>query len=420
MRAPLSLCLLLLACTAERTSRSGRPEPGSVAQNSNQRQERIRRVEEGLLPSHGKGQPTSPMKLAERMRFFEVPGVSIAVIDDGRVEWARGHGVLEAGKGDPVSADALFQACSLSKPIAAMAALYLVERGQLDLDEDVNRKLVTWKVPDNELTRQQKVTLRRLLSHTAGLTVSGLPGYAFGEDVPTLPQILDGKKPANSEPVQVDTVPGTAWRYSGGGYLVLQQLMIDVSGRPFADLMREVVLERLGMKHSTFQQSLPPSLRRQTARGHHEHGTVVKGGWHRYPEMAVAGLWTTPSDLAVLAIELQKARAGRSNKVLSRRMANEMFSGQMRDFPVAMVSERYGRLITNQGLGFRLEGAGRAARFSHHGGNVGYTCFIVVYLDRGQGAVVMTNSDNGRELIQEIVRSIAKEYGWPEYPLTAE
>lgn len=350
------------------------------------------------------------------MRFYKVPGISIAVIDVGRVEWARGYGVLELSTKRPVTPDTLFQACSISKPIAAIAALRLVEQGKLNLDTDVNQKLVSWKIPENEFTKEKKVTLRRLLSHTAGITVSGLPGYAVEKAVPNLLQILNGIAPANSKPIRVDIEPGSQWRYSGGGFLVLQQLLIDVAGKPFAELMREMVLEKLEMKNSTYQQPLPRSLTVRAARGYHEDGAMVKGGWHIYPEMAAGGLWSTASDLARVAIELQNSKAGKSNKVLSPRMANEMLSDQMDQFPVAMVSKRYGREIRNQGLGFRLEGTGRAARFSYHGGKVGYTCFIVAYTETGQGAVVMTNSDNGVELIQEIIRSIAKEYHWLDYP----
>ncbi len=378
--------------------------------------DRIRRVEAGLIPVDDKGQPTSPATLADRMRHYGIPGVSIAVINEGKVEWERGYGVADAGSKQPVTPDTLFQACSLSKPIAGMAALELVEENKLNLDQDVNQKLTSWKVPDNEFTLQEKVTLRRLLTHTSGLTVSGLRGYTVNEPLPTLLQILDGVKPANSIPIRVDTVPGTKWRYSGGGFLVLQQLLIDITGKPFAELMHDRVLRKLGMRHSTYDQSLPEALRKRAARGHLENGEVVEGGWHIYPEMAAGGLWSTPSDLALVAIELQRSKAGKSNKVLSAKMANEMLSDQMKDFPVATVSQRYRREIRNQGLGFRLEGAGRAARFSHHGGNVGYTCFIVAYSETGQGAVVMTNSDNGPEFIQEVIRSIAREYRWLDYP----
>ena len=368
--------------------------------------------ENDLLFSTANGQSLSNKKLLDRMQADKIPGLSIAVINDGKLEWARGYGELEVGNNKPVTTDTLFQACSISKPVTAMAVVYLVQQGKLDLDEDVNQKLVSWKIPENEFTRDQKVTIRRLLSHSAGVTVSGFRGYSSDEQVPTLHQILDGVEPANSVHLRVDTIPGTQWRYSGGGFTVLQQLLIDVTGKPFPEIMQNLVLQKLEMKQSTFQQPLPINLRAQAARGHEENGEKVNGDYFIYPELAAAGLWTTPSDLARFAIELQKSKAGESNIVLSVDMTNLMLSDQMEDFPMEMVSQRYDREIRNQGLGFRLEGDGRSARFSHHGGNMGYRCFIVAYSDTGQGAVVMTNSDNGFELIQKIIRNIAKEYSW--------
>jgi CubicO group peptidase (beta-lactamase class C family) len=384
----------------------------SSTRNSRKLQERIHRVENGLLPLSS----SSPQRLSDRMAFYKTSAVSIAVINNGRLEWARGYGVLEAGSNHHVTTATLFQACSISKPIAAMVALQLVEQGKLDLDEDINKKLASWKMPENDFTKEQKVTLRRLLSHTAGTTVTGLRGYAADEQIPTFRQILEGIKPANSEPIGVAAVPGTRWRYSGGGFIVLQQLLTDVLQKPFPEIMNEAVLRKLRMKQSTYQQPLPVSLRAQAAKGHQTSGEKFKGDWFIYPEMASGGMWATPSDLARIVIELQQAIAGRSNRILSRKMANEMLSDQMQDFPVALVSQRYGRPIRNQGLGFRLEGEGRSARFSHHGGNTGYRCFLVAYNHLGQGAIVMTNSDNGAELVQEVVRTIAREYGWPDYP----
>lgn len=401
LKLSIALFLLLISCFP------GESQPSD---------ERIRRVENGLIPLDQNRQPGQPAKLAERMRFYNVPGVSIAVINRGELEWARGYGVLEAETPEPVTAATLFQACSISKPVTAVGVLALVQQKKLVLDEDVNQKLMTWKVPENQFTKEKPVTLRRLLSHTAGVTVSGFIGYATDEPVPTLQQTLDGVKPANSQPIRVDSAPGFQWRYSGGGFMVVQQLLIDVTGERFPELMSRLVLQKVGMKNSTFEQPLPARLAARAARGHRETGEMVKGNWHIYPEMAAGGLWTTPSDLARLVIELQRSNAGKSEEILSAQTTREMFTGQMKDFPVATVSERYQRQITNQGLGFRLEGNGAGARFSHHGGNEGYRCFIVAYVNSGQGAIVMTNSDNAFDLIQEIIRSIAKEYRWPDYP----
>ena len=229
-------------------------------------EERIARVENGLRkPNRLKGSPAEPMKLAERMEHYKVPGVSVAVIHAGRVEWARGYGQRDVESGAPVTAETLFQAASLSKGVAAAVAMRLVEQGRLRLDEDVNAKLRSWKVPDNEFTQTEKVTLRRLLSHNAGLTVHGFPGYAQGAAVPALVQLLDGKLPANTAAVRVTKAPGSGFSYSGGGYEVMQLLLEDVTGRPFEDLARKLILDPLGMKLSAYEQPLGEERARNAA-----------------------------------------------------------------------------------------------------------------------------------------------------------
>ncbi|MDQ3606311.1 MAG: beta-lactamase family protein [Gemmatimonadota bacterium] len=388
----LLCCVLFLAACA-----TSAPAPAPLADAV---AERIQRVENGLLTSNViAGEPLAGMPLAERMRFYDTPGVSIAVINDGRIEWARGYGVAEAGGAQPVDTATLFQAASISKPVAAMAALRLVEQGRLSLDEDVNGRLVSWKVPENGHTREQKVTLRRLLSHSAGLTVHGFRGYAAGEPVPTLLQLLDGASPANSAAVRADVVPGSLWRYSGGGTSVAQQLMTEVTGSPFPELMRELVLGPVGMVHSTYEQPLPVARAAKAATGHRGDGMPVAGKWHTYPEMAAAGLWTTPSDLARLALEVQRPLRGENGGVLSPRMTREMLTLQSGEY----------------GLGFGLAGEGRAARFSHGGANEGFRAHFVAFRETGQGAVVMTNSDNGAALASEILRAVAREYGWDAF-----
>jgi len=362
--------------------------------------ERILRVESGLLPAVvAKGEPAEGYSIAERMEHYNVPGVSVAVINNGEIEWAKGYGVIEVGSDQAVDSETLFQAASISKPVAAMAALRLVEEGVLNLDEEVNLKLASWKIPENEFTANTKVTLRHLLSHTGGLTVNGFPGYAASAEVPTLVQILDGVEPANTDPIRVDTEPGTIWRYSGGGITVAQQLMIDVSGKPFPALMKETVLEPVGMSRSTYEQPLPEALAGNAARAHGGDGSMIEGRWHTYPEMAAAGLWTTPSDLARFAIELMKSYAGESNKVLSQEMAAEMLTEQMDGY----------------GLGISVGGQGEWTQFSHGGSNEGYRCYFGAYTSKGMGAAVMTNGNSGSDLASEILRSIAREYGWPDF-----
>ncbi|HEY9283527.1 MAG TPA: serine hydrolase [Pyrinomonadaceae bacterium] len=360
-------------------------------------EERIRRVEAGLLQAAYVKGTTAALPLAERMKFYRIPGVSVAVVNEGRVEWARGFGVKDAATNEPVTTETLFQAGSISKPVAALAALRLVEDGKLSLDEDVNAKLVTWRVPENEFTKEQKVTLRRLLTHNAGLTVHGFPGYAAGAPVPTVVQILNGEKPANTAAIRVDTVPGRVWRYSGGGYTVMQQLIADVAKKPFAEVAKQLVLDPAGMRHSTYEQPLPARLAAQAATAHRA-GVPLKGRFHAYPEMAAAGLWTTPTDLAVLAVELQHALAGKSNKIISKEMAAQMMSRQFQDW----------------GLGPAVEVRGGVVKFSHGGVDEGFEAFWVGYGD-GRGAAVMTNGDRGSALANEVLRSIAREYGWDDF-----
>jgi len=363
-------------------------------------EERIRRVEEGLMQTVSiAGRPAEKFKLSDRMKHFHVPGVSIAVIEDGAISWTHAYGVVEARSTHPVTPETLFQAASISKPVAATAALQFVQDGRLSLDEKVNKYLKSWHVPDNEFTKDEKVTLQRLLSHSAGLTVHGFPGYESGVLLPSLPQILDGEKPANTAPVRVDTVPGTHYNYSGGGITIMQLLLCDLTGKPFPQLMSESVLDKIGMKHSTYEQPLSPSRAEFAATAHDRRGEPLKGKWHVYPEMAAAGLWTTPSDLARFAIELQRSLRGESNRVLSKDMTNQMLTRQ----------------IDDRGLGIELEGTGAAARFQHGGDNAGFHSMMIASMEDGYGAVVMTNGDAGPSLWSEILMSIAAEYAWPNY-----
>ena len=349
------------------------------------------------------------------MAHYRVPGVSIAVIGGGRVVWARGVGVRAAGaagSGDSVTTSTLFQAASISKPVTATAALHLVARGTLALDTDVNRYLTSWKVPDDAQTASRKVTLRRLLSHTAGLTVHGFPGYATSEAVPTLVQVLDGAAPANTAPIRVDAAPGTLARYSGGGYVVLQQLLADVTARPFPALMQELVLGPAGMTRSTFEQPLPAERARDAASAHDASGARIEGGWHVYPEMAPAGLWTTPTDLARWAITVADARAGRAattgDALLSRRLATEMLTAQTTG------ARRAPDMSGDVGLGPFVGGSGRAFHFGHGGVNEGFVSDLIAYPELGTGAAIMANGDGAHLLLRELKLALAAEYGWPD------
>ncbi|MHC4233542.1 MAG: serine hydrolase [Planctomycetota bacterium] len=355
---------------------------------------RIRAIENRILPSVViRGEPVQTATLAERMEHHGVPGIGIAVINDGKIEWARGYGLADVEESSEVTLNTLFQAASISKPVAATAALKFVQDGRLDLDENVNLKLVSWKVPENEHTAVKPVTLRGLVTHSAGMTVHGFPGYARNGDIPTTLGVLDGE--GNTDPIRVDIEPGSRWRYAGGGYTVMQQLLADVAGKPFPQIMRETVLEPFGMSASTYEQPLPESRWGDAATGYRSNGNPVEEKWHVYPEMAAAGLWTTPSDLARYAIQLQQAYAGRSNSVLSRQMARQMLTPD----------------ANNWGLGPVIQGDG--ARFGHGGANEGFRCRLTAFIEGGKGAAIMTNSDSGSELAEEILLTIGAVYDWP-------
>jgi CubicO group peptidase (beta-lactamase class C family) len=370
------------------------PKPDSVSV-----QQRIENVVSCLQPPVIiKGKRPSCTSLTQQMADLHVPGVSIAVIHNGSIEWARGFGVAKKG-GTPITADTLFQAGSISKPVAAMAALHQVQKGKLKLDTDVNTELKSWKVPASPAAKGKPVTLRELLTHTAGMTVHGFPGYAANEPVPTLIQVLNGEKPANTPPIRVESEPGSKWQYSGGGYVVMQQVLLDATEEPFPKLMHDTVLAPIGMTHSTYQQPLPANLQAEAATPYNSDGDPVRGGAHTYSEMTAAGLWTTAPDLARYCIEVERLLQGKANHVLSRKLTEEMLTPG----------------IGNWGLGLEIGGSPGDRYFTHGGVNAGFEGLFIAYEKHGDGAVVLTNAQGGTRLATEVMRSIANEYGWPDF-----
>ena len=334
--------------------------------------------------------------LGERMDRWNVEAVSVAIIDDYAIAWARAWGLADRETGAPATPETLFQAGSISKPVAATGALRLVEEGFFDLDTVVNRYLTRWKLPDNEFTEQSPVTIRRLLSHTAGTTVHGFPGYPPWEPVPTVPQLLDGVPPANTPAVRVDILPGSRVRYSGGGTTIVQLAMSDVTSEPFPELMQRLVLQPAGMTHSTYENPLPEARLSEAAAGYHRDGSAVSGKRHTYPEMAAAGLWTTPADLARFAIAMQNSLRGARGGVLRPETAQEMITPVMEE----------------AGLGFFLEDRGGSVWFQHGGADEGFQALLLASSEGGRGIAVMANSDNGGAIAREILRAVALEYGW--------
>lgn len=362
--------------------------------------ERISQVENGLYTNTpATGEEARTASIAERMEYHHVPGVSVAVVNDGRIEWAKGYGVIEAGQEQPVTTDTIFQACSISKAVTAVAVWRLVQDGMLDFEEDVNTYLRSWKIPPNGAW-QPRITLRHLLSHSAGLTYCWYRGFRRGQKVPTLLQVLRGEPPSNTPEVRSVLIPGSQFRYSGSHYSVVQQVLEDVTGKAFAPLMHELVFEPLGMQNSSFEQRFPDARLESTAAGHYVGGEPVYGKWRILPEMAAAGLWTTPSDLASLVVEIMRTYNGHSGNMLRTPFIQPALALQ----PTG-----------EWGLGFHLPGTGSEQRFEHSGGNIGYACLLDAYKEKPIGAVVMTNSDDGYALVQEIFRAVARAYGWPKY-----
>jgi CubicO group peptidase (beta-lactamase class C family) len=337
------------------------------------------------------------------MKRRHIPGVALAVIGGDKIIREQAYGFADEVHKQPVLTTTLFQAASVSKPVAALGALHLVEQRRISLDEDVNEKLRGWKIPKNVFTSEHPVTLRLILCHSAGLTVHGFRGYPVGAPIPSLIQILDGKPPANSRPVRVQYEPGSEWRYSGGGYVVMQQMVSDVTGKSFADYMEETVFKPLGMSSSTFVQPLPKSWEDRAATGYTDSPRQpVDGHGHVHPELAAAGLWTTTGDLARFYISVQRSLSGTSNPVISQSMTREMLTRQKED----------------SGLGFML--GGDPMRFGHNGDNVGFNAVTVAF-ETGEGAVILMNANTDIEMLKNIlVKAIGEQYHWPGYPLPPE
>jgi CubicO group peptidase (beta-lactamase class C family) len=335
-----------------------------------------------------------------QMAQRNVRGLSLAIIEHGKIALARAWGVVDDGTRAPVTTATLFQAGSISKPVSALGALHLVDAGTLSLDDEVNAKLKSWKVPENPFTSMEKVTLRRLLSHTAGLTVHGFPGYDISAPMPTLVQVLDGAPPANTAPIRVDTTPGAIWRYSGGGFTVMQQLVIDVTRQPFASYMQRTVLDPIGMTSSSFEQPLPSARASLTATGYYADGTPVHGRWHVYPEMAAAGLWTTATDLAKFAIEIQETLAGRGHGIVSQATARQYVTDQKDGY----------------GLGVGVLGSGKSLRFTHGGRDEGFDALMTAGAESGDGVVVMINVNDNSPMMARIHGYVARLWGFAGTP----
>jgi len=405
MRYTKALIMLLAFSFLFAMSCSNRAQETSqtVAVESNEVGKHIEQLENSLLPRIiVKDDPdfAKGYSLSERMPYYEVPGLSITVINNNAIEWTKGYGVAERGKPERIDGNTIFQTASISKTLTAMAALAMVQEGGLSLDRDMNEYLSSWKIPGSQYTKNKSVTLKHLLSHTGGVSVHGFDGYEYGEDVPSLIQVLDGIHPANSPAVRVTREPGLEFSYSGGGYCIIQQVMIDITGKTFPQVMKDYVLEPLNMTSSTFRQPLPDNRMNDAATGHDE-GEILERKSCTYPEMAAAGLWCSSADLAKFAISLMKSLSGEAEEVLSQEMALTMADPVIGDY----------------GLGIGVAGEEETFRLGHGGSNAGFQCRFQVFPESGKGIVVMTNSrDGGSRLIGEIIRGFYETYDIPIDP----
>ncbi len=358
----------------------------------------IKKVETGLTTEvYIVGDPT--WSIEERMEYYGVPGVSIAVINNGEIEWTKAYGIKDKESKSPVTEQTLFQA--VSQPVAAYGVLSLVEQNKVTLNEDINSYLKSWKVPDNEFTKEKKVTVNNLLNHAAGTTVHAFQGYSRDSPIPTLVEVLNGTPPANSHPIVLDKKPEQSHYNSGGGFTVLQQMMIDVEGKKFPEIMNELVLQPLDMNNSTFNQPLTAEQSTMAATGYLQDGSMVKGKSHIYPEMASQGLWTTAEDFAKFVINIRQTLKDKSNKGLSRDMTSLMLT-------------RSPFVEDNYGLGVYIINKKGDIYFGQGLWNRGFYSRIMAHRDKGYGVIVLTNSTHP-DFARELVRSVALAYGWDNF-----
>lgn len=359
-------------------------------------QSKIEQVENNLsgwVQSENKPQKWT---LEERMKFYHANGVSIAVIKDYKIEWVKGYGWADSLEQKPVRTKTLFQAGSNSKSLNAIGILKLVQEGKLNLHGDINDYLKTWKFPYDSLSKGKKITIANLLSHTGGISVHGYYGYKRGEKIPTIVQILNGQKPANSEAVSSMYEPSLKYEYSGGGTTISQLIIEDVTGKPYDEYMWKNVLKPLGMTNSFYTQPPLSSKQGMLATGYYNNGKTVEGKYHIYPEQAAAGLWTTPTDLAKYVIETQLSLQGKSQKVLSKEMT------KIRLTPYIDGKSALGVFIINKN---------GVKNFEHGGVDEGFVSQYIGTMEGGNGVVVMTNTYN-TDLFDEIIRGVASVYNW--------
>ena len=351
---------------------------------------------EGNLFKYFKIEGQSNSNVQQRMALYKVVGLSIAVVNNYKIEWAKGYGWADSSEKRPVTTSTIFEPGSISKSLNSVGILKLVQNKQVDLYTDINNYLTSWKFPYDTLSKGKRITIANLLSHTGGLTVHGFEGYEPGDTIPTIQQILDGKPPANSESVRSEMEPGIRHVYSGGGTTITQLILKDITKKPYDEWMYENVLKPIGMTSSSYSQPPPKERQKLAATGYLKNGEV-KGKYHVYPEQAAAGLWTTPTDLCKFIIETQLSLKGKSNKVLSQQITEL----QLKPYIDSAV-----------GLGVFIDNVKGAKYFSHSAGNEGFSGFYNGSYEGGTGIAIVCNVTDGSGLMSELISSVERTYHW--------
>jgi CubicO group peptidase (beta-lactamase class C family) len=364
------------------------------SQYAKETEAKIKKVETSLAPRIIYGDTIPRWTLEERMEHSRAKGLSIAIIRNYKIEWAKGYGWADEAEQRKVTTTTRFQAASISKSLNSLGILKLAEQGKFDPEADINTYLKQWKFSYDSLSKNKKISTNNLLSHTAGLGIHGFPGYERSNALPSVEQILDGTKPANTKAVRSIFEPGKRFEYSGGGTTITQLLVTNITGENYTAYMQKEVLGPLDMTNSSYQQ--PPADTTNLATGYYQNGNPVKGKFHVYAEQAAAGLWTTPTDLAKYIIECQLALEGRSHKVLSPSMMKKRLTPYI-DSAAA--------------LGAFIENRGDTKFFTHNGGNEAFLCTSYGSMENGNGVVIMINGEDFG-VITELLNSVAQVYNW--------
>jgi CubicO group peptidase (beta-lactamase class C family) len=365
--------------------------------------EKIREVENNIQRGAFRIEGMPNATIPERMAHHHVKGLSIAVVYNYEIVWAKGYGWADSAEQRPVTPETLFEPGSISKSLNALGVLKLVQDKKLDLDADINTCLSSWKFPYDSVSKNKKITTRHLLSHTAGLSVHGFPGYFRGDKFPTIPQILDGAKPANTPAVRSLFEPGLKFKYSGGGTMISELIQMDLTKLPYDRYIKETVFDPIGMNNSFFTQPPPAGLETRLATGYSGNGKALAKKYPVLIEQAAGGLWTTPTDLCKFIVEMQLSLQGKSNKVLDQSMAIKMMTPY---------------IDQSSALGVFIEDVNGTKYFSHSAGNQGFSGQYCGSLEGGNGIAVVLNSDNGGSLLQEIISSVAEAYHWKGFDKT--